>query len=230
MRKAFEGIYSHDRDWNALADLVLWLEFRGLSGLSKFFEAETLMQTSSKPSCVKSNNGYVLDGKGNSLLSFSHLAADIAIARALQDGQCVMQIKETVHSDVIAASVDSCARNGLAAAAWWPGEKDWSYIAFQESNEPAPNLYRISLPQGHKSYNHVTLIASERLAYIETSFPEWFAFKKGTQTLSNEISNRYLDHLDNGFTLSRIDYDRLCGCADKILVESTEQSRQGAGE
>lgn len=231
LRKAFEGTYGHGRDWNALADLILWLEYRGLGGLRIFFEAESGLNIADRPKVESHLDGKItIEGQEKSLLSFCPELGDLLIAAALNSGHCVMQITNVSHAEIVVATVNRCTRNGLAAVAWWPGKGDWGMIAFQEPGETEPNLYRIELPPDFKDYSGVKIIADKSLKNIQKNFPKWFYFLKSGQQPSSEIDDLYLAHLDNGYKISTDDYRRLSESADRILVEATEQSRQGAGE
>ncbi len=230
LRKAFEGIYGHDHDWNALTDLVLWLEFHDLDGLKIFFDAEPGLPCDI-PNLSEGDNGDILiDGKGGSFLQFNVTSCDLLVSKAKTAGQAVLHVNNTKHVQVITASVARCASSGLAAAAWWPSEENSAYIAFQEAGARAPNLFRVSLPAGFENYEGVTIIAAPSIKDIQTRYQDWFQFQKSGQTPSNEIEERYQQHLDHGFAMSVDDYKRLCHYADRVLVEATEQSRRGAGE
>lgn len=231
LRKAFEGVYRHDKDWNALADLVLWLEYRGLNGLQVFIDAEASLDVADRPILERQPNGEVIvKGRGMSLLGCSLEIGDLLIAEAVQSGSCVMQVKDMLDPEFLAATVSRCADNGLAGAAWWPGENNWGMIAFQEEIDTQPNLYRVKLPLGYENYSDITLIADKSLENIQNKYPSWFSFLKLGQRPASEIDNLYLRHLDNGYQISEGNYKRLCHIADRVLVEATEQSRRGAGE
>ena len=231
LRKAFEGIYGHSRDWNALADLILWLEYRGLKGLESLFAAAPSLKAEYKLTLeLSSQLDLSVNAKGASLLSLCPEIGDLLIANAQTTGVCAMQINNVTDAELIAATVNRCGQSGMAAAAWWPGQDGSGAIAFQSKNEAEPNLYRIDLPSGFEEYSDVFIVVDQSLENIQGNHPDWFSYLEDGQTPSNEINNIYLSHLDNGYEISGNDYSRLCKLADRILVEATEQSRQGAGE
>ncbi len=231
LRKAFEGIYGHSRDWNALADLVLWLEYRGLDGLKMFFDAEPLLNRHSfKTDITYSEMETVIFGNGNSLFSLCLEAGDILISKARNQGVCVMQLNDFSDLEIITATVDRCVKNGLSAAAWWPDRNGQAAIAFQDQGEHEPSFYKIELPTGFESLSFGTIIADKSLKNIRERFPQWFSLLEKEKVTASEINNKYLAHLDNGYRINFVDYSHLSKLADRVLVEATEQSRKGAGE
>ncbi len=230
LRKVFEGIYGHTRDWNALTDLVLWLEFYDLNGLEKLFSAEPHLGQAHPRKYTSSKGEAKIDADNGSLLELSDMIGDFLIADARRTGQAIIHIENTQHQAVIAACVARCAKAGFAAVAWWRGKKDRGSIAFQSPEESAPNLFKITLPEGFEGYDYVTVILNSSMDEIKHAYPSWFSFLEAEQFPANEIARRYEEHLDKGFRITRSDYDRLCILADRVLVEASEASRKGAGE
>lgn len=231
-RKAFEGLYAHEHDFNDLANLVIWLECRGLGGISKFLEAETGMLSGLKPAMKKNiDNSFAIDGRGLSLLAFNDLVGDLAIAGAKTNQIGIAHIENAKHQDVIVASVARCARYDLAAAAWWPdSEAGIANIATQSKEGTAPMLTRINLPNSSgEQLDHITIICSSNMAAIEERYKEWFAKRGDHKIEASELTDSFSRHLDGGIKMQVDDYKQLCRCADRVLVEATEASRRGAG-
>jgi len=80
LRKAFEGVYGHDRDWNAMAETVLWLETRGLDGMQMFFESYAGLSRDKKLSVQNMTKGKLhLDLGGGSCVESAHLIGDVVL-------------------------------------------------------------------------------------------------------------------------------------------------------
>jgi len=228
LRKAFEGLYAHDQDWNALADLVLWLEFHGLSGLDVFLGSASSLPGPA-PISYRDDEQILVNGNGASLLTFNNRACDLLLADANMMGQSQLRVINVKHQDIIAASVARCAEEGFASVAWWIDEGGTARVVFQQALDQAPKLYKIQNGVKHVHNNEITIMASKHIADIESSSPDWVDLNEDN-VLQNQISNRYDEFLDHGFSLSGADYGQLCQLANKVLVEATEKSRQGAGE
>ena len=230
LRKAFEGVYGHTRDWNALTDLVLWLEFYDLDGLEKVFSAQGRLGGSRPKMFYSAKGERKVDAGGSTLLELNDTVGDFLIADARVSGKAIIHIENVAQPDIIAACVARCSKAGFAATAWWPEAKGQACIAFQDVDEKAPNLFKIELPQNFAGYDFVTVVLASSIDDIKQAHPIWFSFLKDGQIPANEIALRYDEHLDRGFKISEADYKRLCKMADRVLVEASEASRQGAGE
>ena len=229
LRKSFEGIFAHNHDWNALTDLVLWLEFQDLGGLDTFFEAEPSLREAS-PRVIQNDNEIVVDGNGASLLAFNTRACDLLLADVNLNGRGVLHVRNTKNSEVITASVSRCAKQGYAVVAWWLDREGYAFMALQNANEAAPSLYKVKVPKTFSSYPDITILVGREVTDIENLYPEWINFRDKAQLSHNQIVDRYEEYLNNGIRLTQADYKRLCHFADRVLVEATEKSRQGAGE
>lgn len=232
LRKAFEGLYAHDHDYNQLARLVIWLECRQLSGVEMFLEAEANHGAEWDLKLNELEAGeYEIEANGLSLLCFSDLACDLAIGRAKYTGFSVVHISGAMHSEVVAASVARCARNGLAAIAWWPDENSGvANMASQRLDQTAPMMCRVDLPKAYEdTIEKVTLVCATKMSVLEEHFADWFSYKDENYVAADALTSTYTQSIDKGLTLSMDSYKQLCKCADRVLVEATEASRRGAG-
>ncbi len=230
MRKAFEGVYAHRHDINALADHVLWLEYHGLSGLDIFLESCAGLEEWRSPDLQERSNGDLdIDARGQCMLALNDMVCDLVFDRALGRNMGTLHIQNALNPQVIVSGLARCKHYGLAGAAWWPGTGEWAHIAVLDGDSPVPYLCRIDLPEGVGALSATTLIVADAFEKIDAKYPEWFAFRRGHTTPANEIQQSYLSHLDHGFSLSKEKYRKICALADRVLVEATEQSRRGAG-
>jgi len=181
LRKAFEGVFGHSRDWNAMADTVIWLECNDLGGMRFFFEAYREMRLGRKASMLQSPAGISINANGTSLLEFVHLLGDVLLAEAKDKGWAKAQVSSAKHPQVLQIAIDRIVKAGFSASYSSKGDE----IVFDVSSDKLQSL------NSSEHYHHV---------------------------------------LDNGYSMARADYIKLCEYADKVLVPATEQSRQGAGE
>lgn len=231
LRKAFEGIYGHGRDWNALTNSILWLEYRGLGGIDTFLKTEPSLHGSVDLQMIKLEAQELeFEGNSRSLMSYGLEICDLLIGRTKKHGPQIFQLKNMGDAMMVAEMVTHCAARDLSAAAWWSGEGGAGWIAFQGRTDKEPNFYKIDLPDSFQDFSEITIITDYSMKDIMDKHPEWFQLLESGKIAASEIENRYLRHLDNGILLSKLQYNTLCQLADRVLVEATEQSRRGAGE
>lgn len=230
LRKAFEGIFGHDRDWNALTDLVIWLECHGENGLKVFLSRAGNLAQMGNAKLESETQGYIeINADRQSLLLLHNSICDVAVAEARSSGMATLQIRQAEDPSIIVATVAEAAEYGFSSAAWWPGGDGWACIATQSHADEAPCLRRINLPPDFEALNDITFVVGGSMSRIEDKYPDWFLFQKGQEQAPNEIRQLFLSHLDNGCVISRVEYEHLNRLADAVLVEATEASRQGAG-
>ena len=113
LRKAFEGVFGHGRDWNAMADNVLWLESHGYEGLATFFAAYPKMEASKKASLsVMPSGALTIDSHGTSLLEYVHLVGDILLSEVGGQGEARAHIQTTEKSNILNVLHPVFAKNG----------------------------------------------------------------------------------------------------------------------
>ena len=102
LRKAFEGVFGHERDWNAMADNVLWLESHGYDGLATFFAAYPKMIADKKASLSITPSGeIIINSHGTSLLEYVHLVGDILLLEVRGREKLSALIQTTEKSNVL---------------------------------------------------------------------------------------------------------------------------------
>lgn len=104
LRKAFEGVFGHSRDWNAMADTVISLECDGYNGLNIFFKNYPAMHAGRKAIMSRSLEGdFVIEPHGTSLLEYVHLLGDLLLVDAQKTGQAKGRINAATNPEVLKA-------------------------------------------------------------------------------------------------------------------------------
>ena len=230
LAKVLEGRFGHNRDILDMTDRVIWMEYRGLSGVSLFLDAINDMDPQARPVLTDlSSNEIELDCQGESLISFCDIVSDMAIDMTDDEDLAVIQIKNANHTCAIMAALARLGYYGMTGAAWWPGRNNRVHIGVLDDGQGEPFLHSINLPEGISELKNATFIAARNFGDIADRYPQWFSYRDEAGTPADEIRLTYEKYLDEGFTMKMTDYKRLESLAALILVESSEMSRKGAG-
>ena len=230
LAKVLEGRFGHDRDILDITERVIWMEYRGLSGVSLFLDAINDMDPQARPILKDlAANEIELDCQDASMLSFCDIVSDMAIDLTDDEDLAVIQIKNANHTSAIMAALARLGYYGMAGAAWWPGRYNRVHIGVLDDGQGEPFLHSINLPEGISELKNATFIAARHFGDITAKYPQWFSYREEEGMPANEIRLIYERYLDNGFTMELTDYKRLEKLASVILVESSEMSRKGAG-
>jgi len=211
LKAVFQGCFGHRQDWAAITDTVMWLETRGFGGLDMVMEAmdKDLQLSPCKVDINDIEDGVCeIDLNNGSLLCVLHMCADVAVDMASKSGKATLVIKNARHGRAIMASLMPASKFGYAAIAYW-----------QDGHaQCSPNAVSPSFHAGdyEKVELHIETMQSQNPPSADAS--------------SNAIIARYDHALANGILVKRDVYDTLNQIADRILVEATDASRQGAGE
>lgn len=228
LRKAFEGTYAHQFDVEAMAEQIISLQAYGLDGVSRAIEIASDAQIPQAPPQNEplSKTHCRIDGKGASLLTLNDAITDLALAMLSVHSTARLDIRAITDPDLIMASLSRLASEDLFALAIWRQNQN-HFAAF---STPDDKSLRIGPTQIHKAGTIIYLIAASTQdecldaasRITDLSPDDWQTF----------MSHPYqLEHfIDHGFEVSSTHYRALNGMAARLLVETSEQSRKGAGD
>lgn len=190
----------------------MWLEARGFGGLDMLMDAMNARHELSAFSGAISegcdDTVCEIDFKGGSLLLGLHMCTDLAIDMAAKTGHASLIIKNARHNAAIIAATASCARFDYSSEAVW--NEGYAKCA---AGEVAPAVFG-------GLHDRVELRVSQT---IEAS-------TRDIKLSGSDVQERYDMALQNCISVDVDIYKTLGLVADRILVEATEASRQGAGE
>ncbi len=105
LRKAFEGVFGHSRDWNAMTDTVIWLECHNHNGMAIFFECYSNLKPDRQAHLSRlSANEWVIDPNGAPLIEYVHHLSDILLAAAKNTGRAEARVN-TVENTMVLDSI-----------------------------------------------------------------------------------------------------------------------------
>jgi LDH2 family malate/lactate/ureidoglycolate dehydrogenase len=207
------------------ADMIAWAEFAGLKGLEQLTK-ELDELGGANPAAVRvtaeSNRLSIFDGAGQSSLVSGRLAADLAYAKARENGIGAVEVNHSRGSDWLVQNALQIAERGMACAVSW-SDKQGRYFAMIRPDMRQPVI-------GRKSSN-----GSEKTGFmIICAKPEDLSLKIPGQAVilqPEEIQERWHAAMKYGKEVDEAVWEKLVQVASRVLVEATEFSRlRGAGE
>ena len=236
LKRTFEATRFYGHDFDDAARYALWLESRGLPGISSVLqEAEVLSsRVSTSPAMnIEENGGYDIDCRGMSLFDVVLPATDLAISAARRKGLGHVRISGSSGPLAIMPSVSRGSELGYATAAWWFDEHDERVHVARAKGEGEDPDYAVLDSDHPGNPNSVEFICSSAFEQLQRLVPDAVNFGKGDELVQlitgAEFEKRFKASVDQGIQVSEDEYRSLCEIADRVLVESNEQSRRGAG-
>lgn len=237
LKRTFEALYFHDVDYEHSADLVLWLETRGLPGIGALVDAFASLADQAKPQLTDDDpHRCRIDADGGSLFIVAASIIDVAMAQCAAEQHCHISIANAGEPLAMIPSVASCAQLDFAAAAAWYDETTnrlHRVRTLAGSNQPD---YTILVPEVAPSWRHndVELFVGIKNELVLERLADHSMFSEPgrhiTEITADEFRQRFELCVDSGISLSDASYKALTAVANRVLVEATEESRHGAGE
>ncbi|BBH45867.1 DUF3726 domain-containing protein [Pseudomonas sp. KU43P] len=210
-RKAFEGMGFAVGDCEDAAELVGWLHQQGLDGTGTLAKALDYLQSEAERPYTLSHEDsalLVIDAQGQSVLRCAATVVELALGKALRDGQAVLRIQHCHNRLLLLGYLSQAAERGLDVRAQW-GDARQRHVATFAAGATCPGLYSEDTETG----------AEQSITVL---------FSQPTQPAATAATN--LATLNQGFEVHEQTWQRLKQFAEQILVESTEASRRhGAG-
>jgi hypothetical protein len=236
LKRTFEATGFYGCDFDDAARSALWLEARGLPGVATVLNESNVLcaDDSSPPELSDSGTGfYRIDGAGLSLFDLAIGATDLAIAATSRFEYGHIEISACSGRQAIIPSVHRCSTYGYAAAAWWFDTRQQQlHVARADGSGVNPDYAVISCEDPPQTET-VELHCASSLDKLLSIAPDFVNFDAATDAgmliSGSELQARFRESLAHGIDITPDHYRSLCDIADRVLVESNEQSRLGAG-
>ncbi|MGB1245708.1 MAG: DUF3726 domain-containing protein [Porticoccaceae bacterium] len=232
LKKAFEGLGFSVGDYQDAAAMVIWSEMHGLNGLQQLREALPSLYNCLclHAKLITDGDDYaVLDGQSSSVLLCGSQAVRLACALARQHGSGQVQLNNCHNRRFVAQRLVSAAQLGSALVAYWVEEQN----GFKLSIEPGakqPSLSRYS-PSAITADQSLIIFAGSDLSVIEQRFARTIHPGPLADGISPEsMINSYTQLLELGIEIEDSLWHELDNLVARVLVESTDSSRAGAGD
>jgi LDH2 family malate/lactate/ureidoglycolate dehydrogenase len=242
LKQAFEACGYDFGGYEVAAEMVVWSQMHGFNVLPMIKECLLpLAQDSLSPKVLLDEpHKLVFDNQGHSVLVSASQMVNLACAKALDHGFCVTQVQNCAHPVMLAKLLCDSRNYGLYATAYWYEDHTQQLLELKaDAEHPCPELRYYSIDSSDsnsKGLNHGQLnIIFARQDNIE--HPELLANRKklfenaplDRRLTPQYFAKQYQQSLDLGVEIEANLWQLLLEIGAEVLVESTEQSRQGAG-
>nr|WP_298411273.1 DUF3726 domain-containing protein [uncultured Halomonas sp.] len=236
-RKAFSGMEFEEGEAADAADMVAWMQCHGLEGLNALGRGldHLLREDPNQLTSILYNDGdlAVLDGHGQSVLRSSSLAVELGFAKARARGLAIIKIRRCHNRQLIMGYLSRLAGRGMNVTAFWRNAQiplTEQVVGFRgNSTVPEIRVYAVhEVPEENEPNDGITLILANHVDLLPAMRSDYHY-----EVLARQDESDLLAHRERAFA-EGIDVDdalwqRLKTLATRILVESSDASRSGAG-
>ena len=229
LKRTFEQLSRQQDDYSYVAEAIVWLEMRGLPGLESVIDCLPELHACELRRAEPTANETLIkeyDAGNNSLLTTANSVVDAAIAGATNAATFHATVHNCTQQFAIVPELCRYSREGHAALAWWRDEAADVHVVMSTASTPNPDYWQLP-GETAKQLDQRTLMleCSTDAELLRANIPEARA-----TISSGDFAERHEFCLLNGIEIDAQHYRLCCEVADKILVESTDASRDGAGE
>lgn len=232
LKKAFEGLGFSVGDYQDAAAMVIWSEIHGLKGLQQLQDALPSLYNCLclHAKLISNDDNYaLLDGQSSSILLCGSQTVRLACALARQHGSAQVQLDNCHNRRFLVQRLVSAAQSDSALVAYWVEGNS----AFKLSIEPGAKqpIYSAYASPGLSADQSLMIFVGNDLASVEETFSTVIKLGPVVETISPDaMINSYNDMLEQGIEIDDNLWNELDNLVARVLVESTESSRAGAGE
>lgn len=232
LKRCLEGRGYTQSDFEDAATAIAWLESHGMNGLD-LVSSQWIPDNDSPVSIVTGEScTSKLKLNTNNVAFCGRMIVDLACSHATDFGIGQLEVHHCVGRRAIMASLANCSARGLNAIAYW-SDGDNLYVASITAAQPAPELRHLSREIGiGTNPEHLYIVCSSE-SQVTTSLSNTLLRNDSLAdkfTSSVDFAARYDAALNSGIHVDDTVATELARDASAVLVESTEQSRMGAGE
>jgi hypothetical protein len=232
LKKAFEGLGFQPGDYHNAADMVVWLETHGFDGFSRLEAALDYLNTTAPihADLVQEDaHNSVLDGKGTSILLCGSEAIDLIRTHVTPGFSAGLELVNCYNRTFVIQRLVKAAQRNLAFVAYWR-QFDYCVKISIEAGAELPEHETFTIIEAFEPQS-LRIFCGTDLAVIEKQYAVQLAFGTLIETYSSaEMLACYQDSVEQGIEIDEALWQTLDDLVARILVESTESSRAGAGD
>lgn len=236
LRRCFEATGYFVGNYEDAANMVLWLEKHGLNGLLEFEQALPYIDNDSdKPLSrvvYEDSTSAIIDSHNRSALNCIAASVDLAHAKALESGIATVTVHNCHNRKFILKALTDCGRRGISVAAYWRNgdQTVTEHTAAIKAGQRYPSYSEASttLNVTPEDRQALTIVCSSRVDL--TSSLQQSDGNREVFTISPEqVARNKRQSIDQGVEIKESLWQEINRIGAGILVENSEQSRQGAG-
>jgi LDH2 family malate/lactate/ureidoglycolate dehydrogenase len=232
LKKAFEGLGFQPGDYYDAADMVVWLETHGFDGFDRLQKALAYLNTTAPNHAVlvqEDEQNAVLDGEDSSILLCGSEAVDLLIAQVMQGSAARLQLNNCYNRTFILQRLVKAAQRNIAFVAFWRQE-DYCVKVSVAAGAKLPEYSTFAMTELMEPQT-LTIFSGKELKIIGEQFSAQLVMGPLLTTFTEaEMAACYLESLERGIEIDEELWQMLDDLVARILVESTESSRAGAGD
>ena len=232
LKKAFEGLGFSVGDYEDAAAMVVWSQMHGFNGLQQLQQALPFL---SNCLCLHAklvsdtDQQALLDGQQSSVLLCGSQTVRLACAIARQHGAGHVQLDNCHNRKFIIQRLVSAAQLGTALIAYWVNGSTGVKVMIEPyAKQPEYQEYSATDTAANQS---LFIYAGSDLASLEQQFSSQFNVAAQVRRFSTEaMHDSYQYRLEQGIEIDQQFWAELDNLVARVLVESTDSSRAGAGD
>jgi len=232
LKKAFEGLGFQPGDYHDAADMVVWLETHGFDGFDRLQAALAYLNTTAPNHAVlvqEDEHNAVLDGEDSSILLCGSEAIDLLVAQVMQGSVAGLQLNNCYNRTFILQRLIKAAQRDLAFLAYWR-QQDYCIKVTVSPRAKLP-VYQTFMLNEQFDPQMLRIFSGTNVAQLEAEYAEHLQMGAMIGDYPMEMMKAcYIDSLDQGIEIDVTLWNTLDDLVSRVLVQSTEESRAGAGD
>ncbi|GGE53445.1 hypothetical protein GCM10011533_02370 [Streptosporangium jomthongense] len=236
-RKAFIAIGFDEGDANDAADMVAWMEAHGLDGIAALRKGLDFLLNEDKsqpPELIYQDADLcVVDAQHKTVLGHASLAVELGYAKCRARGLSVTKIRHCHNRMLIVGYLSRIARRNMSVTAFWRNSHEplTEILVSFKSGEAEPEICMYGLPSTPDDtepndgitlvmVNHVDLLPD-----LKPDAPPNDLIRQNREAMADWHERSLVEGIEVDPEL----WERLKLLATRMLVEASDDSRQGAG-
>lgn len=236
LKRVFEGMGYPVGYYEDAAALVKWLQVHGEQGFGELQRALPYVADSQRPALqllAEESQALLFDCFGRSALNCLPSIVELAQTKVLEQGCVNVKVRNCHNRKFILKLLVDCARQGISALAYWQNGKQpvSEHLASIAAGAAYPCYSEALLADTGNAADAqtLTLLLSTRID-LGGQLHGSAAQRSGYRQVSPEqFARAGQGALEGGMDISIELWQQLNQLAEAVLVESSEQSRSGAG-
>ncbi|MFK0572044.1 DUF3726 domain-containing protein [Endozoicomonas sp.] len=236
--RCFEASGYFVGNYEDAANMILWLEKHGLSGLRELKQALGYIRSDRDKAMsvvvYEDSTSAIIDSNGRSALNCIAASVDLAHGKALEAGISTITVHNCHNRMFILKALTDCGRRGISVAAYWQNGSTTvtEHTAAIKAGARYPSYSESTTDMSSNDAGDkqsITIICSSRVDF--TTSLQYSSGNHNSRYISAEqvaVNKEYT--VDHGIEIDSELWAEIKRIGADVLVESSARSRQGAGD
>jgi LDH2 family malate/lactate/ureidoglycolate dehydrogenase len=243
LKQVFEGLDFASGEYENAADMIVWAQMSGMEGLQELRRAlPDLVARRLRPlECISEDDTHaVFDAGNHSSLTCADVAMNLAYVKALAREFSSVTVLNCHNRKLLAKAVTDCGRRGIGCIVYWRDANDPTveHVLSMPPETGTDGLPRYVINKVEEHGNIDDAHRQSLFIHCSTHWQKLEEYQSSVFTQKQEeltviepsvLRDNYRSALNEGLAMEQDVWERLQELALIVLVESSEQSRMGAG-